>query len=95
MHNNFGHPVKLNLLHVVFCGVLTKLCLVMAVVIIILIRYKYSHGQQGVGHAASSGGGDTRGETRDMSRQDTPATFVPVCRQNKPDIISPTSRGEC
>ena len=69
---------------------MTKLCLVMAVVIILLIRYKYSRG--GSGHA--SAGGETRGETRDTSRQETSATFVPVCRQNEPDIISPTSRGE-
>ena len=67
---------------------MTKLCLVMAVVIILLIRYKYSRS----GHA--SAGGETRGETRDTSRQETSATFVPVCRQNEPDIISPTSRGE-
>ena len=65
----------------------------MAVVIILLIRYKYSRGgSSGGGHA--SAGGDTRGETRDTSRQETSTTFVPVCRQNKPDIISPTSRGE-
>ena len=61
----------------------------MAVVIILLIRYKYSRGGS---HA--SAGGETRGETRDTSRQETSATFVPVCRQNEPDIISPTSRGE-
>jgi len=68
--------------------------LVLAVVVILLIRYKYS---QGSDHHLT--GQDTRDTgldtcTRDKSRQTSSETpFVPVCRQNKPDIISPTSRG--
>ena len=66
----------------------------LTVVVILLIRYKYR------GAVDSRDNRDTR-DTRDS--RDTGVTpgaetkqpFVPVCRQqSKPDIISPTTRGE-
>ena len=73
--------------------VVTTLAPVLTVVIILLIRYKYSRA-----HVSRPRAPEPRDTCPGAAKPQAPGeggqTFAPVCRQqSKPDIISPTSRG--
>ena len=75
----------------------------LTVVVILLIRYKYRGAVDSRDNRDTRDTRDTRNTRDTRDSRDTGVTpgaetkqpFVPVCRQqSKPDIISPTTRGE-